>query len=711
MGEASDRLDTLRPDTIFLSAVAMAWLGVSVGDTLPVQVGLGETKLRVAGALRTPKSRYAVMDIAAVQDRFGWLGRLSRIELRLRPGTDVDAFRSRVSATLPPGLVIEKPEASVRATADLSRAYRVNLQVLALMALFTGSLLVFSSQALAVVRRRRQLALLRVLGATRRDLLRLMLAEGAAVGALGALLGLVAGHAIAAAIVHFLGADLGAGYFRGVQASVGIDVVSALFYLALGIAAALLGCFAPAREAAHAQPAAALKAGDEETAFVRFRAAWPGVLMLIAGALAALAPPIAELPLPGYFSIAALLIGTLLLMPRVAALLLRLLPEPPSASTGLALHQLRGAPGQAAVSVMAIVASVALMVSMAIMVASFRVSLAEWLERVLPADLYLRVGGASDNAYIAPNDQTRIAALPGVRRVEFQRFQQVLLDPERPRVTLLAREIDPRDPGKRLPLIGAFIVPSPNDPPPVWVSEAMSDLYGYALGQKVEIPLAGHSVTFTVAGIWRDYARQHGAVAIERARYVALTGDAHASDAAIWVDAGVQVSQIKTAIEAMIGGRGRMDVALPGEIRRISLATFDRTFAVTYALEAVAVLIGLVALSASFGALVLARRREFGVLRHLGMTRTQIAAMLASEGGLVGGVGLTVGLALGFIISLILIHVVNRQSFHWSMELHLPWTPLAVFTVVLLTLAALTAAASGRQAMRADVVSAVKEDW
>lgn len=301
--------------------------------------------------------------------------------------------------------------------------------------------------------------------------------------------------------------------------------------------------------------------------------------------------------------------------------------------------------------------------------------------------------------------------MPGVRRVEFQRFQQVLLDPDRPRVTLLAREIDPRDPGKRLPLIGAFIVPSPDDPPPVWVSEAMSDLYGYTLGQKVEIPLAGHSVTFTVAGIWRDYARQHGAVAIERARYVALTGDAHASDAAIWVDAGVQVSQIKTAIEAMIGGRGRMDVALPGEIRRISLATFDRTFAVTYALEAVAVLIGLVALSASFGALVLARRREFGVLRHLGMTRSQIAAMLASEGGLVGGVGLTVGLALGFIISLILIHVVNRQSFHWSMELHLPWTPLAVFTVVLLTLAALTAAASGRQAMRADVVSAVKEDW
>ena len=139
---------------------------------------------------------------------------------------------------------------------------------------------------------------------------------------------------------------------------------------------------------------------------------------------------------------------------------------------------------------------------------------------------------------------------------------------------------------------------------------------------------------------------------------------------------------------------------------------FDRTFAVTYALELAAVVIGLVGLSSSFGALVLARRREFGVLRHLGMTRRQIGAMLATE-GLVGqrASGSRVGLALGFAISLILIHVVNRQSFHWGMELSLPWAALAGFAVVLLALSMLTALASGRQAMGDDVVRAVKDDW
>ena len=158
-------------------------------------------------------------------------------------------------------------------------------------------------------------------------------------------------------------------------------------------------------------------------------------------------------------------------------------------------------------------------------------------------------------------------------------------------------------------------------------------------------------------------------------------------------------------------GAAALDIAAPGEIRAASLAIFDRTFAVTYALEAVAVLLGLAGLSASFGALVLARRREFGMLRHIGMTRAQISAMLAREGLLVSALGLSVGLVLGWLISLVLIHVVNRQSFHWSMEVYLPWGNLLLFALGLLALATLTAVLSGRQAMTGDAVRAVREDW
>jgi putative ABC transport system permease protein len=164
------------------------------------------------------------------------------------------------------------------------------------------------------------------------------------------------------------------------------------------------------------------------------------------------------------------------------------------------------------------------------------------------------------------------------------------------------------------------------------------------------------------------------------------------------------------ALRALPGGE-QLDMAEPGEIREVSLRIFDRSFAVTYAMEAVAVLVGLFGLSASLGAIVLARRREFGVLRHLGLTRGQIGAMLAAEGGLLALVGSAAGLAAGAAISLVLVFVINRQSFHWSMELHPPYLLLGGFIVVLIALAIATAVLSGREAMGMGPVRAVREDW
>ncbi len=245
----------------------------------------------------------------------------------------------------------------------------------------------------------------------------------------------------------------------------------------------------------------------------------------------------------------------------------------------------------------------------------------------------------------------------------------------------------------------------------MWVNETMVDVYGFAPGKVVVIPLGEKAVAFTVAGVWRDYARPQGAMVIERERYLALTGDRTATTAAIWLAPGATVDELRQAIAREIPGGARLDIVSPAEIREVSLHLFDRTFAVTYALELAAVVIGLSGLSSSFGALVLARRREFGVLRHIGMTRRQIGAMLATEGLLLSGIGLATGLGLGYLISLILIRVVNRQSFHWGMDLSLPWTVLAAAALAVLVLATGTALSSGRKAMGVGVVQAVKDDW
>ncbi|HSQ80938.1 MAG TPA: FtsX-like permease family protein [Casimicrobiaceae bacterium] len=708
---ARDRLDVLRGDALFVSPAAARWLGVRDGDAITVRAGSRDVRLRIAGSAGAAGTlRYGVMDIAAVQQQFDRIGRVTRIDLRLHPGADRTRAIARLQRHLPAGVAIAAPSTNANASSRLSRAYRVNLDVLALVALFTGAMLVFATQALSLTRRRPQFALLRTLGLTRRRLLALVVGETALLGIAGSGLGLVIGYVVADYALRHFGADLGAGFFRGASPGAVVELRPALAMAALGIAAAIAGGAMPAREAARAAPAAALKAGDPDAAWGQWRARWPGVAAIVLGALATLLPAVGGLPIAGYASIALILVGAIMVMPRIAHELLRRLPMPQSVPAALAMARLRANPGQVAVSAAAMITSVSLMVAMAIMVTSFRQSFDDWLEVMLPADLYLRAG-ASDDAVFSARQRAEIAGTPGVARAEFMRATALLIDPSQPRVALLARDIDAQDPEARLPIVGAAIGPRPGAPPPAWISEAFADRLGLEPGQVIDLPIAGRSVPFTVAGIWRDYARQQGSIVVERRRYVELTGDDTVNQVAMWLAAAAHATDVLRALEARRPQESGGGSISAGDLHRRSLAAFDRTFAVTYALEAAAVAIGLVALSAALVAQTLARRREFGVLRHLGMARRQISTMLAFEGALTGAIGVAVGLVLGFAISLILVHVVNRQSFHWGMELHVPWAALGALSSALIAATALTGLASARGATREDAVHAVRADW
>jgi putative ABC transport system permease protein len=434
------------------------------------------------------------------------------------------------------------------------------------------------------------------------------------------------------------------------------------------------------------------------------------VLALAAGFGLAALPPLGGLPVFGYTAIALLLLGAILLMPRLARAAFALLPQRGAAPLQLAQAQLRSSPGIAAVAGAGILASVAVAAAMAIMVTSFRISLDAWLTQVLPADLYGRAGRASESGFLDPAQQALIRATPGVAQARFVRHQNLLLEADRPAVALLARSLGEAPGDIGLPMVAGG-VPARSDLPPVWISEAMLDLHGWALGDEVELPLAGERRRFAVAGVWRDYARQHGAVALDLETYRRLTGDERVNDFSVWLAPGFDADAVAAAISQRLEGGERLEIARPGEIREVSLRLFDRSFAVTYALEAVAILIGLAGVAASFGALAAARRREFGMLRHIGMTRRQIGAMLAFEGGLVSALGVAAGLALGLAIGVLLIHVVNRQSFHWSMDMHVPVAALGGFGLAMVALAVLVSVAAARQAMRIEAVRAVREDW
>jgi putative ABC transport system permease protein len=716
---------TVADDAIFLSPAALSWLNIQPGATLTFQSGTEPVTLRVAGSLQRARAgqRLAVMDIGAAQWRFKRLGRLSRIDLKLRDGVDREAFKRALASDLerqfPGRFRVGHPNDSEQDSrnSNLSRAYRVNLSVLALVALFTGAFLVFSSQALSVLRRRSQFALLRVLGLDRRHLLQQVMIEGAALGVLGALLGIAAGYGLAAAVLRLFGGDLGAGYFSGVQPQVQFSPLAALVYFALGLGVALLGCLLPALEAARARPAVALKSGADEVALSRLARAWPGALCLAVAAVLTQAPPVLELPLFGYLSIALLLVGAIALMPRLSGLAFRLLDRRLHSARpvlALASARLANASGQAGIALGGVLSSFSLMVAMAIMVASFRLSVDNWVLQLLPADLYARTASGGSTAGLTPAEQLAISRAAGVARAEFLRARSVSLTPGRPNVVILARDIDAQHPEKALVLVGApapVPVPVPvDDLPPVWVSEAMSDLYGARVGATLALPLQGRLQPFRVMGIWRDYARSSGAVQIRRSDYVRLTDDRDVSDAALWVAKGASVADVQQALRQLPFGAA-LELTAPTEIRNLTLKIFDRSFAVTYLLEAISIVIGLFGVAATFSAQTLARSKEFGMLRHVGVTRRQILSILALEGGALTALGIITGFALGWVISLVLVHVVNPQSFHWTMQMHYPWPLLATVAGAMLLSAAITALVAGRQALSAAPIRAVREDW
>jgi len=711
--------DVFAEDAVYLSSAAASALNAQPGQALRLDASTPDAQWTYRGTLpgASDSRLLAVMDIAAAQWRFGALGRLQRVDLALQPGADAAAVQAAVRAVLPADAQLVTPQSEAQRSDSLSRAYRVNLEMLAMVALLTGGFLVYSAQSLSVVRRRAPFALLRVLGLRRGALLRQLLVEGAALGVLGSVLGLALGAALAALALQLLGGDLGGGYFSSTRPALSLSPLAALVFFVLGVAVAIAGSLWPAVQALQVQAAVALKSGVDATdprQRPRLRAA---AVLLPLGALAALAPPVAGLPLFGYASIAIILAGGIAATPWLARVLLapwqRRVETPATrfAPLYLALKRLWGAPGQAAVALSGVVASTSLMVAMALMVASFRGSVDEWMHNILASDVYLRIEGGEDGG-LDPAAQARLRATPGVADIAFRRTVLLRLDPQRAPVALMASPIDPANPQSSLPLVGAA-KPVPPGQKAVWVSEPFAMVYATAPGQTLALPLGGQLRTLFVAGVWRDYSRQFGALAMDERDYEALTGDTARAEAAIDLQTGAQAQETIEALRKALPAElaGRAEFARPGEIRAIALKIFDRSFAATYALEAIAILVGMAGVAATFSAQTLARTREFGMLRHIGVLRRQVLAMLALEGALLGGVGGVAGLALGTAMGQVLIQVVNPQSFHWTMDTRWPLTLFAALWIGLVLASALTAVVAGRSALSSDAVRAVREDW
>ncbi|MDQ0008032.1 putative ABC transport system permease protein [Luteibacter jiangsuensis] len=708
-GGAEGLADFLSGRSVYLSAAALSAAGRKVGDSMTLGANGHAIQVRIAGTLPSRANTNAVtMDIAAAQWRFGMLGRLQRLEIRLAPGIGTAGAMRMIRAVLPPDAIVTDTASEAARNDGLSAAYRVNLDMLALIALLTGGFLVYSAQSLSVARRRAQFALLRVLGMQRKKVLGQVLTEASVLGVVGAGAGVALGLGLASLALNLLGGDLGGGYFHGNAPQLVFAPWAAAIFGLLGVGAAVLGSMVPALAASRILPALAIKnAGDAVDPRVRARP-WRAVVCLVGALLASLLPAVGGIALFGYVAMALLLAGGVMLMPWLARALVSPLRHVPLRHVPfrLATARLWGAPSQASVALAGIVASTALTVAMAVMVTSFRGSVERWLGDVLQADVYLIAEGGRGGFDAATLERMR--KVPGVAWLGVLKETPLQFDARRPAVTLLARTLT--GPGGHLALMGSRIT-VPAGATAVWVSEPASRIYHWKPGDTLTLPLPG-SPKARVAGVWRDYARQHGAIVMDEGTYARLTGDRSRTSVSVLLAPGANSDTVVAGLRSAVGpGGGGVTVSRPQDIRRQALEAFDRSFLITYLLEGIAVCVGLAGVAATIGAQVLSRIREFGMLRHVGALRGDLVRMLLIEGALLGLVGGIAGVALGVAMSQVLIHVVNPQSFHWTMDTLLPWPLLGWVIAGLAVATSGTALVVGRSVLSADAVRAVREDW
>jgi putative ABC transport system permease protein len=644
----------------------------------PVTFPIGQT-IDAAG-------EFVVLDIADAQQALHRYGKLDRIDVTLGPREDFALVEKAIRGALPVSAQVAKPGARSEENQRMLRAFRWNLRVLSYISLVVGAFLIYNTISVSVVRRRAEIGILRAIGAARSTILVLFLAEALLFGVAGAALGVLLGRLLAGGAVRLIADTVNALYTTSRPAPIELTAAEAWAGILTGALVSLASAFAPAREAMLVPPTEAMSRGAREhQARLHWRRglAWSAVFTALALA-ASQADPVSGYPAGGYAA-ALLAIGAAAMAAPAVVIAVnhatRRLVR--SRVTGLlAARSLTASLLRTSVVVAALATAIAMMASVGIMVGSFRETVALWLDTQLRADLYVRPAGpssAGDYPPLAYEVPGILAATAGVAAVDI--FHGMPLHFRGERATLGAGDMDiVRRYGRLRFLPGedrdAILRSLPHHDRAI-ASEPFANKFHLRAGDRVTVPLGERIVTLTIAGIYYEYSSSQGYIILDRGTLLQYLPGQPATNAAIYLAAGADRDRVQHDVQLRTASYG-VTVAPNQTLRRAAIEIFDRTFAITWALEAVAIVVAMLGAANSLLALVLDRRRELGLLRYLGASAAQIRVMILTEAALLGLLALLLGLALGVALSLLLVFVVNKQSFGWTIQFHPPITLLGV---------------------------------
>ncbi len=696
-------------------------LGFMPGTKIHLLINDQVTEQTVRGVIEdTDSSDFIAMDLAAADQRLNREGKLDRILVKVPDSQSIEQWQQKLSAALPRGVEVRPQGSRTNENRQMLQAFRWNLRVLSYIALVVGAFLIYNTISVSVVRRRVEIGIIRALGASQRAILWAFLGEAAVFGIIGAIIGLGLGRLMAIGAVRLVGSTVQALYVSSQPAPITLTTITVLFAFAIGIGITVIAALSPASEAAAVPPVEAMAQGRREyiARVHKTRSAWIAVLLALVGTACCFAPPIIGKPLFGYAAAVLFIAASALAIPALVDTLVaissRTLRRLLGVEALLASLSLGGSLRRTSVLVASLATAIAMMTSVGIMVGSFRQTVVTWMENQLQADLYLRPGGApgSDrHPTISQGIVEQIAKIPGIAAVDSVRAYEISY--EGLPATLMSVEAKATGRHRRSDFLSGrnpeVVYRELEQPGVALVSEPFANKHHIKRGDTVAIPLGNMRPSFRVADIYFDYANERGYIVLDRAELGKYVPQGPPSNIGVYLSPGVNIEAVRNEIGTATEN-SRILIADNRTLRQDGIAVFDRTFAVTYALEAIAITVAIMGIAGALLALVLDRRREFGLLRFLGASTSQVRKLILAEAGLLGLLANIAGLALGIVLSLVLVYVINKQSFGWTIRFHWPIAVLLSGLSLIYLTTLLAGLYPARVAVRLNPIEVVHEE-
>jgi putative ABC transport system permease protein len=676
--------------------------GLKKGEKITLIVGSKKVTLTITnllkmeGPAKSLEGNFGLIDIASAQEALEKVGLIDRIDLIVDRSLPMESIERELKKVIPPGIEVRRSDTRSGQIEKMVSAFHLNLTTLSFISLIVGMFLIYNAISVSVIQRRREIGILRSIGLTRLQVLSLFISEAAWIGCLGSVVGIGIGIGLAKVMLYQVSRTITALYILVKAEHLLISPSVLIAGFGIGVLASVLSSIGPAKEASKIAPREAFALGTLETKIkIRLRHfSLIGIGLLILSFFLALQKPIYQMPLFGFLSALLILLGISFLIPSITSFLNRLLAPLLGFLFGsegkLASRYIHDSMARTVITVAALMTALSMLISISIMILSFRKTVDLWVEQSINGDVFIFPGSYSITGYSAllPLEVSKaLPSLPGVKAVDSFRALEVEYQGHPALIASVDGEVflnmktirfTRGNPQKILRRFAAGQA--------ILVTESFSLRHQVKAGDRIKLNTPQGEKEFFISGVFYDYSSDWGMILLEKKIFQSLWMDETLHSAGIYLEEGVSQESFKEIIRERYSKPYRLFVVSHRELRKEVLKIFDQTFAITYALEFIAIVVAILGIINSLNALIIERQRDIGIIRAVGAFRRQIEKTTLIEAGMIGFFSHILGLLCGFLLSILLIYVINKQSFGWTIQFSIPlWSLIESWLVVMVT--------------------------